>query len=251
MKRVNMIRFLLYFLSATVLLPTLLFSEFSLPFQTIEKAKKAYLKGEYQKSIVLLNALKQDDPTIYYNRANAEYKLGEYDKALLSYAKAKGVDEAMRLYNIGNIYFKRKNWNMAIESYEASLRLHEDIDSRFNLALSKKRKQAQKEDKKEDKKKSEKERKKEKEEKKKRDEERRKKREAQEKKKGQEKEKDNQKKEDDSNRKEKANQMMKKEKLTKKELKRLMKKLSNKRMPTMMYQTPLINRGDRDDKKPW
>jgi len=45
--------------------------------------------------------------------------------------------------------------------------------------------------------------------------------------------------------------MTPKEKLTQKELKRLMKKLNDKKMPTMMYQTSPKKRKERDNANPW
>lgn len=254
------------------LLPLTLFAEIVFPFQTIEKANSAYRVGDYNESVKLFDRLEKDEPSVYYNRANAEYKAGEYDSALLSYAKAKGVDEAMRLHNIGNIYFQKKEWDKAIERYEASLLVREDNDTRFNLELAKKKKEEKKKKEKEDKKKEDeknKDKNKEDEDKKKKDEEKKKKEEEQkkqdkkdkdkkeqDKKKGQEKEDEKKKKSDeqkakDAKKKEKQDKMTPKEKLTQKELKRLMQKLNDKKMPTMMYQASPQNRGDRDDKNPW
>ena len=238
-----------------ILLPLTLFAgllDNLFPFQTIEKANNAYRLREYNKSIKLFDSLKKDDPSVDYNQANAEYKVGKYDSALLSYHKAKGVDEATRQHNIGNIYFKKKDWDMAIKHYEFSLAVREDKDTRFNLELAKRKK----EEKNKDKKKEDEDKKKEEEQKKKDQEQEDKKKKEQEKKKGQEKENDKNKKSDeqeakDAKKKEKQDKMTQKEKLTQKELKRLMKKLNDKKMPTMMYQTSPENRGERDDKNPW
>ncbi len=258
----------------TLLLPLTLLANIDniFPFQTIQKANRAYGLGDYNRSIELFNSLEKDDPSVDYNRANAEYKAGDYESALLSYAKAKGVDEATRLYNIGNIYFKKKEWGRAIESYEASLVVREDDDTRFNLELAKRKKEEKKRKEQEEKSKKDKDKKKEDEEKRKKEEEKKKQEEEkknrdkkeqdkkdkqkQDKKKGQDKESDKRKKSNkdnaqDGKKKEKKDKMTQEEKLTQKELKRLMKKLNDKKMPTMMYQASPENRGDRDDKNPW
>jgi len=233
------------------------------PFKTIKKANEAYEKGEYRKSVRLFKSVNIDDPTVQYDQANAEYKAGMYDDALKHYAQAKGVDEATRLYNMGNSYFKKGDFKLAIKHYTDSLKIKGDEDVMHNLKLArkkrseKKKKEQEKKDK--DKKKSEEQKKKEEEERKKKEEEQKKKDEA---KKKEQKKKDNKKKESDkknsksqkdadaSNKQETEKKMSPKEKMRKKELSHLIKQLSKKKMPTMMYQGK-ENKGERNDKNPW
>ncbi|RUM76620.1 MAG: hypothetical protein DSZ11_00345 [Sulfurovum sp.] len=148
-----------------ILFPMLLVADMDniFPFQIIKKANRAYRVGDYTQSIKLFKSLEKDDPSVVYNLANAEYKLGHYDTALHYYERAKGVNEATRLYNIGNIYFRKKELDRAIESYEASLAFREDVDTRYNLELAKKRKAQKNKKKKKDKKEQDKKKKKKKE----------------------------------------------------------------------------------------
>jgi len=235
-----------------------------LPFQIIDKANEAYEKGEFRKSIRLFNSLNSNDPTVLYDQANAEYKAGMYDDALMHYVKAKGVDEATRLYNMGNSYFKKGNLNLAIKYYTASLKLKSDDDVMHNLKLARKKRKEEKNQKQKDKKKKDKDKKKEEQQKK---EEEKKKKEEEQKKRDQEKKKEDKKKNDKkkesdkknsksqedadaSNKRESEKKMNPKEKMRKKELSHLIKQLSKKKMPTMMYQGK-ENRGERHDKNPW
>lgn len=115
-----------------LLLTSLLFADI-LPFQTINKANEAYNNGDYQESAKLFKQLNNSDPSVAYDEANAHYKAGQYDQALANYKRAKGVDEATRQYNMGNAHFQKGDLDKAINSYEASLKLREDKDARYNL----------------------------------------------------------------------------------------------------------------------
>ncbi|CAA6816059.1 MAG: Unknown protein, partial [uncultured Sulfurovum sp.] len=110
-------------------------------FQTIEKANKAYAKGDFNNSAKFFNDLNSKEPTVAYDKANAEYKAGDYDKALSDYKNAKGVDEAQRQHNIGNVHFQKQALDKAIESYEKALKVRYDEDTKFNLELAKKKKE--------------------------------------------------------------------------------------------------------------
>jgi tetratricopeptide (TPR) repeat protein len=261
---------LIFFLSpmlfAEVTTPSLgeLIPKDILPFQVIEEANEAYEKGEFRKSIRLFDSLSIDDPTVQYDQANAEYKAGMYDEALKHYAKAKGVNEATRLYNMGNSYFKKGDFKSAIKYYTASLKLNSDDDVMHNLKLARKKRKEKEKQKQKDKEKNKKDKKtdeqKKREEEKKRKEEEQKKRD--EKKKQEDKKKSDKKKESDkknsksqedadaSNKQETEKKMNPKEKMRKKELSHLIKQLSKKKMPTMMYQGK-ENIGERNDKNPW
>jgi len=109
------------------------------PFQTIEKANSAYLKGKFIKSARLFEMLDVTDASVAYNIANAYYKAGDYDKALEYYIKAEGVDDSARFYNMGNSYYKKNNFNKAIDFYIKSLNVKDDIDTQHNLLLAEKR----------------------------------------------------------------------------------------------------------------
>ena len=219
-------------------------------FQTINKAKEAYEKGEFRKSARLFGRLKENDPSVAYDKANAFYKTGSYDEALNAYEKAQGVDEAARLYNMGNSYFQKKEWDRAIEHYEKALNLKEDADTRYNLELAKKKKKEKQNKKNQDKKKQD--------QKKKENQKKREHNKENQKKKEEKKNSDEQKKAktDDVNKKEEKEekkmtpQEKKNEEMRKRELKHMMKQLAKKKMPTLMYQTN-PKKGKRNEQNPW
>ncbi len=133
MKRV--IRFLVLFL----LLNRVVLAGIS-DFKIIKEAKEAYKNKEFTKSEILLKKLHRDNPQLQYDLGNAYYKMHNYNKALLHYKRAKGdgVDEHARLHNIGNCYFKKGELRGAIKAYEASLKISDDAQTKYNLALAKK-----------------------------------------------------------------------------------------------------------------
>ena len=220
-----------------ITLPLLLLAEF-LPFEVIQKANEAYAKGEYARSARLFSQLDTNRSIQAYNMGNAYYKAKQYHKAIQAYQQAKGMDEMTRLYNLGNAHFQLNQLDQAIAYYTKALQIREDADCRHNLALVKRKKAAQEAKKKQPKKKEQK-------------------KPAPHKKKPPKPHKRPSK--DASNKKPKppqprqppsSHKMTPQERLSQKELKRLMKKLKQERMPTMIY--PLTSAsGDRHDKKPW
>jgi len=111
-------------------------------FQVIQAALEAYGSGNYKKSIVLLKSLeKKEEAPIQYNLGNAYYRLKQYKKAILHYRRAKGsgVNEHARLHNLGNAYMLEGEFKKAVISYTAALRQADDPDTRYNLLLAKKK----------------------------------------------------------------------------------------------------------------
>jgi Ca-activated chloride channel family protein len=268
--RLLLIFFLSPMLFAEVTTPSLgeLIPKDILPFQVIEEAKEAYNRGDYVKSAELFGSLESDDPSVAYDIANAYYKAKKYSDALHHYAKAKGVDEATRLFNMGNCYFQKGDFSRAIKLYTNSLKLRADDDVKHNLKLARakrakrerEKQKAKEKQKKRDKKEDEKKRKEEEEKKKRKEEEKKRKEEEQkrkeqekkdeQKKKSQKKNSNSQKDADASNKQEREDKMSPEEKMRKKELKHLLNQLSKKKMPTMMYQGK-ENKEKRHDKNPW
>ncbi len=121
-----------------------------LDFQKINNATNLYKQGYYKEALRELKSLNKDTPVINYDIANTLYKLGRYKEALSYYKKAlgDGVDEANRIYNIGNCYFKLKEWDKAIFAYEISLKIKDNQDTKYNLDLAYKMKYKPKEEKK-------------------------------------------------------------------------------------------------------
>ena len=90
-------------------------------FKVIDEAKNAYEAKQYTQSEALLNSIDSKSAEKTYAIGNAQYKSKNYDAAIKSYKKAKGVDDATRLHNIGNSYFQKKDLEKAIKSYEEAL----------------------------------------------------------------------------------------------------------------------------------
>ena len=77
-------------------------------FKTIKEAESAYDAKAYTKSAALLNSLEEKSGERQYDIGNAQYKSKNYDAAIKSYQKAKGVDKATRLHNIGKQLFSEE-----------------------------------------------------------------------------------------------------------------------------------------------
>lgn len=241
-------------------------------FKLIEAANKAYATKRYELSIELLDRLGNDGAACNYDKANAYYKAGDIDKAIFLYRRAKGaeVDELNRLHNLGNAYFKNKNFKYAIKVYSEALKHGQDVDTKYNLKLAKKELIKQKKYKKWKKKhknikRPKKKTKKRKQQKKDNKNTKDNKSKDNKNQKNSNKKLEKQKKIDKQkllNRKkrnrQKTNQpgmsktKMSKKEMSKKEIRRLMKKMSNKKMPTLMYQVGGFNEGNRSkDVNPW
>jgi len=126
-------------------------------FMKLQEAKKAYESGEFDKAAQLYeaHATKSQNPQSYYNTANAYYKQGKYKEAAEAYKKAAFEDDdsrAKNLSNLGNAYAKSGDLQKAIASYEESLKIKEEKETKENLEAVKKalQKQQQKEEQKQE-----------------------------------------------------------------------------------------------------
>ncbi len=238
-------------------------------FKDIDKAKEAYKRKNYDATIAHLNSLKDSikDPALEYDLGNAYYKKGKYEEALKHYKKAKGVDEANRLYNTGNAYANSGDIESAIDAYEQSLKIRDDADTRKNLEILKQKKKEQQQKDQQDKKdeknqdqnkqnqdkkdqKNQDEKNKNKQDQKKDDNASQKKNPEQDKKESSEDQKKSENKEQEKKDTKGMTPKEKKEALSKRQIKHLMEKLKSKEMPTMMYESG--NPKEReDDEKPW
>jgi len=114
-----------------------------LDFMELEKAKKAYESGEYDKSAKIYEQYAQQHQSgqSYFNAANSYYKQKDYKKALEYYEKATFSDKyerAKNYANMGNAYAKSNSLPKAKEAYERSLEIKEDKNVRENLEAVKK-----------------------------------------------------------------------------------------------------------------
>jgi Ca-activated chloride channel family protein len=123
-----------------------------LDFVELNKAKKAYENAEYEKAsaIYAKHAELSHNAQSYYNAGNSLYKQKKYKEAIESYQKARFDSDALRAKNaanIGNSYVKQgtpEDLKKAVESYEKSLKIKEDKETRENLNVVKKELQRQK-----------------------------------------------------------------------------------------------------------
>lgn len=129
-----------------------------LDFMELSKAKEAYAKEDYESSAKLYEkyANESGNGEGYYNAANAYYKQKKYKEAVEAYKKATFDTEEARAKNysnMGNAYAKDgmgESLQKAVESYEESLKIKEDKDTRENLEEVKKLIEKQKKDSKDD-----------------------------------------------------------------------------------------------------
>jgi Ca-activated chloride channel family protein len=133
-----------------------------LDFVELEEAKKAYESGDFVKSAQMYGeyATSSTNGESFYNAGNAFYKEGKYKEAIASYEKAtfdNKESRAKNFANIGNAYAKQpneENLKKAVESYEESLKLQDDKETKENLEAVKKaleKQEEQKEDSKDNK----------------------------------------------------------------------------------------------------
>jgi len=116
-----------------------------LDFLEIKKAKEAYEKKDYKSAITHYEKLsKKDKSDIYFNLGDSYYKNDAYEKALESFEKVKDPTlEFSKLHNMGNCYTHLEKLAEAIGAYEKALEIQEDIDTKFNLELLKKKRDKQ------------------------------------------------------------------------------------------------------------
>lgn len=117
-----------------------------LDFMELNRAKKAYESGQFEESAKIYenyaNATANGES--YYNAGNAFYKQKKYKEAIESYKKATFESEEARAKNysnMGNAYVREaqaESLQKAVESYEKSLKIKEDKDTRENLEEVKK-----------------------------------------------------------------------------------------------------------------
>lgn len=90
-------------------------------------------------SVVGFGQTAQEGCETWFEEGNAAYNEGNYEQALTSYGaiEALGMESALLYYNIGNTYYKMKEYPKAILYYEKALKLDpSDEDIRTNLAIA-------------------------------------------------------------------------------------------------------------------
>ena len=117
-----------------------------LDFIGLDNAKTFYETKDYNNSAQLYEnfARQTKNGQAYYNAGNAHYKEKNYLDAIASYSKARFDNKDLRaknLSNMGNAYVKlgtKNTLQKAVKTYELSLKVKEDKDTRENLEAVKK-----------------------------------------------------------------------------------------------------------------
>ncbi len=112
----------------------------------IQEGMEAYKKGAYDQAIDHFTAAQLKDPNrpeLLYNLGNAYYKKGDFDAAEGQLRDALNLaDPALKAkiyYNLGNIDFRKGRMKEAIENYQKALELHpDDQESKDNIEFVKK-----------------------------------------------------------------------------------------------------------------
>jgi tetratricopeptide (TPR) repeat protein/predicted regulator of Ras-like GTPase activity (Roadblock/LC7/MglB family) len=110
------------------------------------------MKGEYDESIgICTEALHlvegmqcKEEAVIFDNVGTVHYHEGQYDKALEEYERSLGIREeigdqlgiANSLNNIGNVHYRKGQYDKALEEYERSLGIREEVGDQQAVALS-------------------------------------------------------------------------------------------------------------------
>jgi len=117
-----------------------------LDFRLLEKAKQTYEQGDFNSSCALYTQYLDVHPSSqsYYDRANADYKKGNYKAAATGYKQVHTSDKNLQFntfHNLGNAYAKQgdpESLQKAIESYEKALKIREEKETLENLEAVKK-----------------------------------------------------------------------------------------------------------------
>ncbi len=104
---------------------------------TLHEAYEAYEKGDYNRTLALLQDPKESSLQKSFAKASALYRLGAYKRAARTLLLIKSDDAAVKAaiyYDLGNCAVKIKRFKSAREYYIKSLQLHPDEEALENLA---------------------------------------------------------------------------------------------------------------------
>jgi tetratricopeptide (TPR) repeat protein len=90
-------------------------------------------------SLAALTMTAQSQNEQWFEQANAAYNAGNYDSAMMFYEQilATDVESVPLYYNMGNVYYKMREYPMAIYCYEKALKLDPSNDDvRTNLEIA-------------------------------------------------------------------------------------------------------------------
>ncbi len=104
----------------------------------------AFRTGDYVNSINLYQSALITEPenaTVYFNLALAYEASGDVSRAVTAYEqvilRGSPSEQSAAYFNLGNLYFRSQQLQLAIETFQESLRLDpQNNDARFNLELA-------------------------------------------------------------------------------------------------------------------
>ena len=85
------------------------------------------------------NMVAQDEAQLWFSQANAAYNSAAYDSALMLYNRVvdAGLESSTLYFNMGDVYYKMREYPMAIYCFEKSLKLDpSNEDARVNLEIA-------------------------------------------------------------------------------------------------------------------
>ncbi|MCM8776256.1 MAG: tetratricopeptide repeat protein [Candidatus Omnitrophica bacterium] len=109
--------------------------------QKLQEGNRLYHEGKLEEALTRYNDAQLSDPArpeILFNMGNIFYRQKKYQEAIDSYTKAmeKGGREleGKAFYNIGNARFQRGQFREALDAYKQALdRNPDDLDTKYNL----------------------------------------------------------------------------------------------------------------------
>ena len=109
----------------------------------IEDGVKAYDKEQWDESLNKFQDALVDDPTnplLHFNVGDVHYKKKNYDEAIKSFEKSLSTNDVSlqekAYYNLGNSYYQNNKYQEAIDYYKKALELNpDDLDAKYNLEL--------------------------------------------------------------------------------------------------------------------
>ncbi|MBN1197631.1 MAG: tetratricopeptide repeat protein [Candidatus Aminicenantes bacterium] len=113
---------------------------------------EAYSQGQFGEALqkfLSARGLKPQDAALQHNTAAAMYKLGKFQEALEEFSRvdpeSRGVSRRDFHYNLGNTYFRLKQFDKALDHYkQALLQDPGDFDAKRNFELALQQLQQQK-----------------------------------------------------------------------------------------------------------
>jgi len=101
----------------------------------LHQAQVLQQEGRYLQALSAYRKLPRKSDAVRYNMANLYYRLRRFDEALALYRTVEAPSlQGRKLYNMGNCYAIKGDWQKALRFYHAAFKFApEDPDLRYNL----------------------------------------------------------------------------------------------------------------------